>query len=331
MSKSAVDPQRLAKELKAGDRRALAKAITLVESNRAEDWHSTDELLDAVLPLAKASQRIGITGIPGVGKSTFIETLGCRLVKAGQRVAVLAIDPSSSISGGSILGDKTRMEELARQESAFIRPSPSSGALGGVGRRSREAMLLCEAAGYDLILVETVGVGQSELSIADMVDCLVLLMLPGAGDELQGIKRGLLELADVIIMHKADGDLVNAAELGSKQLQSALNILHQQENGRHKVLSCSSLSGDGIQEAWGEVQTMLDSAESGGALAERRRRQDMHWFEHAVGELIQERLLSQNETAKEFAQLREAVRSGAMHATRAARKLAESATQRLPS
>ncbi len=330
MSGPAVDPQQLASQLVAGDRQALARAITLVESSRLADWQASEELLTAILPTSKSAARIGITGIPGVGKSSYIEALGCMLAKAGKRVAVLAIDPSSLLSGGSILGDKTRMEELARMEHAFIRPSPSSGALGGVGRRSREAILLCEAAGYDLILVETVGVGQSESSIADMVDCLVLLMLAGTGDDLQGIKRGLLELADLLLMHKADGEGLEAAKLAGKQLQAAVNILHGAENSR-PVLNCSSLEGTGVAESWTEISRQLEEGERSGARQARRQQQDLRWFEQSVGALIQERVLASSETAEHFTRLREAVLAGTLHATQAARQLAAVATQRLPS
>ncbi|MHC5062448.1 MAG: methylmalonyl Co-A mutase-associated GTPase MeaB [Planctomycetota bacterium] len=330
MSESPLDPKQLAEMLEKGDRRALAQAITLVESSRAEDWRASEELLAAVLPTESSATRIGVTGIPGVGKSSFIEALGCKLVAQGHRVAVLAIDPSSSLSGGSILGDKTRMEELARHGSAFIRPSPSSGSLGGVGRRSREAILLCEAAGYDLILVETVGVGQSEASIADMVDCLLLLMLPGTGDELQGIKRGLLELADLLLMHKADGDRLEAARLAGEQLQSALNILGRGD-GQRSVISCSSHTGDGLDACWSEICRQIEAGEHSGSKADRRRKQDLRWFEQSVGELIQERLLASTEVVQQFSDFREAVRLGKLHATQAARRLAETATQRLPS
>ena len=215
----------LADGLSAGDRRALAKAITLVESTRPEHRQRAQKLLDALLPHTGRSMRIGISGVPGVGKSTFIEALGMHLIEAGHRVAVLAVDPSSTVHGGSILGDKTRMENLSQRTEAFIRPSPSSGSLGGVAEHTREALLLCEAAGYDIIIVETVGVGQSETAVAGMTDAFVLLMLPNAGDDLQAIKKGIMELADLVVFNKADID-PTAAQLAAAQMHSTLSILH---------------------------------------------------------------------------------------------------------
>lgn len=244
---SDVDASELAGLVRGGDRRALARAITLVESTRGDHRERATELVDAVLPGTGGAVRVGITGTPGAGKSTFVEELGTRLTKAGHRVAVLAIDPSSRRSGGSILGDKTRMERLARDPQAFIRPSPSGGTLGGVARRTREALLLCEAAGFDVVFVETVGVGQSEVAVADMVDEFVLLVAPGGGDELQGIKRGIMELADVVVVNKADGDLAPAAGRQVADYHHALHLLRPKHEGWVvPVLAASALEGTGV-------------------------------------------------------------------------------------
>src|SRR5689334_13228756 len=235
----------LTERVLAGDRRGLARAITLVESTRAQDRAAATELIDAVLPSTGAAARLGISGAPGSGKSTFIEALGTYLVDQGHQVAVLAVDPSSARSGGSILGDKTRMEELARSPRAFIRPSPSGGTLGGVARRTREAMLVCEAAGFDVVLVETVGVGQSEVAVAGMVDVFLLLIAPGAGDELQGVKRGIVELADLVVVNKADGALADLARHTAGDYAHALHLV-----GPAQVLLASARESMGIVEVW---------------------------------------------------------------------------------
>jgi LAO/AO transport system kinase len=234
------------------DRAVIGRAITLVESNNAGDRAPAQELLTRLLPLTGGAHRIGISGVPGVGKSSFIESFGLRLVEAGHRVAVLAVDPSSSVSKGSILGDKTRMERLAASNEAFIRPSPTGGSLGGVARKTRESILICEAAGFDVVLVETVGVGQSETAVAEMVDFFLLLKLAGAGDELQGIKRGILELADLISINKADGDNLAAAERARAEFERALEILRPEgEDGwRPRVVTSSGHTGDGLDEIW---------------------------------------------------------------------------------
>ncbi|MBC7602952.1 MAG: methylmalonyl Co-A mutase-associated GTPase MeaB, partial [Ramlibacter sp.] len=261
-------------------RRALAKAITLLESTLPEHRAQADDLLTALLPHSGKSLRIGISGVPGVGKSTFIETLGLHLIGLGHRVAVLAVDPSSSVSGGSILGDKTRMEKLSVDERAYIRPSPSSGTLGGVAEKTRETMLICEAAGYDIVIVETVGVGQSETAVAGMTDMFVLMQLPNAGDDLQAIKKGVMELADMVVINKSDLD-ADAATRARAQITSALRIFSQQ--GRTlvwspKVMQMSALQGDGVDLFWSEVLAFKASQESTGEFAARRQHQALAWM-----------------------------------------------------
>src|SRR5829696_3615620 len=249
----------LAQEVIAGDRRALARAITLAESTRPDHRAEAEALLAEVLPRSGAAVRVGISGAPGAGKSTLIEALGTHLVAEGQRVAVLAVDPSSTRSGGSILGDKTRMEQLTRSPDAFVRPSPTGGTLGGVARRTREAMLLCEAAGFDVVLVETVGVGQSEVKVAAMVDLFLVIVAPGGGDELQGIKRGIMELADLIVVNKADGDLAPAAGRAASDLRHAVHLLRpKRASWEVDVLTASALTGAGIAELWEAIEAAHD-------------------------------------------------------------------------
>jgi LAO/AO transport system kinase len=276
-------------ELLAGNRRALAKAITLIESTRADHRDEAQALLDAALPHTGRSIRIGITGVPGVGKSTFIESFGLHLVRAGKQLAVLAVDPSSPLAGGSILGDKTRMEKLSREPHAFIRPTPSGGALGGVAHRTRETLLLCEAAGFDVILVETVGVGQSEYEVAGMVDFFLVLMLPNAGDELQGIKRGIMELADALLVNKADGENMAQATRTRAHYQNALNMFSHGGFWVPRVLMCSALEHRGIDEVWAMIGEYRAAAETNGALAERRARQNAAWFRHLIAETLEQR------------------------------------------
>jgi LAO/AO transport system kinase len=250
----------LAQQVVDGDRRALARAITLVESTRSDHRQDAEQLLVDVLPHTGGGIRVGISGAPGVGKSTFIEALGLFLVERGHRVAVLAVDPSSTQSGGSILGDKTRMEELTRSRAAFVRPSPTGGMLGGVARRTRETILLCEAAQFDVVLVETVGVGQSEVQVAAMVDLFVVLVAPGAGDELQGLKRGIMELADLVVVNKADGEQVAAASVTESEYASALHLVRPRHTRwAPRVLQCSALVGDGIDEVWDAVEAFRDA------------------------------------------------------------------------
>ncbi len=267
-----------------GERRALAKAITLLESTRTDHRLRGDALLGALLPFTTTSLRLGISGVPGVGKSTFIEALGLCLIAEGKRVAVLAVDPSSSVSGGSILGDKTRMERLSVQDAAYIRPSPASGTLGGVAERTREAMLVCEAAGYDVVIVETVGVGQSEAAVASMTDIFILLQLPNAGDDLQAIKKGVMELADLVLINKADLDPA-AATRAQAHITSALRLF--QFHGRHgrgaehatrQVMLMSALNGDGVQAFWAAVGDLRARREASGEFAARRREQALTWM-----------------------------------------------------
>lgn len=279
----------LAAGLIAGDRVLLGRAITLVESTKPAHQAEAQALLQALLPQSGRAHRIGITGAPGTGKSTLIDQLGSNLTAQGHKVAVLAVDPSSTRSGGSILGDKTRMARLAQDPNAFIRPSPSSGALGGVARTTRETMILLEAAGYDIILVETVGVGQSETTVAGMVDVFLVIMLAGAGDELQGIKKGILELADIIAVNKADGDNIARARQAASEYTTALGILTPQSAAwKPPVLMVSGLKNEGLDELWRQLQAHHAALSSSGELAERRRERNVQWM-HA---LLTERLLA---------------------------------------
>ncbi|WP_243612508.1 methylmalonyl Co-A mutase-associated GTPase MeaB [Shimia aestuarii] len=267
------------------DRRALARAITLVESGRADHRAQASELLEALRGSGKQALRIGLSGTPGVGKSTFIESFGMMLTEKGLRVAVLAVDPSSARSGGSILGDKTRMEQLSRNPNAFIRPSPSQSHLGGVARRTREAVALCEAAGFDVILIETVGVGQSETVVAEMSDLFMLLLAPAGGDELQGVKRGIMEMADIILVNKADGDLKATAMRTCADYAGALRLLRkrpQDPEGFPKAMTVSALQEDGLETAWGEMTTLVDWRRDNGHWDARRAAQARYWFEEEV-------------------------------------------------
>lgn len=293
-----VNIDRLASELLDGKRKALAKAITLIESKKVEHRKVAKELLEKILPHSGKSIRIGISGVPGVGKSTFIEALGLHLIDKGYRVAVLAIDPTSQISGGSILGDKTRMEALSRNDSAFVRPSPSGGSLGGVARKTRESMFLCEANGYNIIIVETVGVGQSEIKVASMVDFFLLMQLPNAGDELQGIKRGVMEVANAIIINKADSDNMVKAQLAKKQMESALSFfLMADEDWKVPVLLVSALERKGIDNVWEVVEKYIHVKKSSGKFFYKRKRQAIDWMWTTVYEDIKEMLLENKNVA----------------------------------
>lgn len=293
------------KKLIAGDRRSLAKAITLTESMRTEDNALAQKLLDDLLPYSGKSIRIGITGVPGVGKSTFIESFGSFLISQGHKVAVLAIDPSSPISGGSILGDKTRMEILSQNENAFIRPSPSSGFLGGVAQKTRENIILCEAAGFDYILIETVGVGQSEFEVADMVDFFLILMLPNAGDELQGIKKGILELVDGVIINKADGDATNQAMQAFAQYSSAMELMRHNAHWKVEVLQCSSIEKKNLDKVYEMIERYKSTTTSSGYFKEKRLTQNKEWFLKLINEIIQSRLLSDKKLEAEKSKLKE--------------------------
>lgn len=275
-----------------GDRRALAKAITLIESSRGDHRAQAQELLGQLLPQTGNSIRIGISGVPGVGKSTFIERFGLLLLSLGKRVAVLAVDPSSPVAGGSILGDKTRMEVLSRSSDAFIRPSPAGKTLGGVAQRTRETLLLCEAAGFDVILVETVGVGQSEHQVAGMVDFFMLLMLPGGGDELQGIKKGILELADALVINKADGDSRALAAQAQQHYQNAMHLLSHPQFWTPKVVTCSALEDQGIDAIWAMITDYTALAQANGMWGPQRMQQKQQWLHQLIQEGLQAKLLA---------------------------------------
>src|SRR5271167_3504260 len=286
---SSADVARLARGIRAGDRAVLSRAITLIESKRADHRHTAAVLTQALLRDTGKAVRVGITGAPGVGKSTLIEALGSMLTKQGRKVAVLAVDPSSRRTGGSILADKTRMARLANAANAFIRPSPSSGTLGGVAAKTRETMLLCEAAGYDVVLVETVGVGQSEIAVADMTDFFLVLMLPGAGDELQGLKKGVVELADMIAVNKADGDNIVRAKAAAAEYRAALHILSPRSpNWSPPVITCSAFKSDGVEPLWMYVLEHREKLTASGELAARRGEQQVKW----MWSMLEERLFA---------------------------------------
>jgi len=301
-------------------RRALAKAITLLESTRADHRARADELLNALLPKAGGAFRLGISGVPGVGKSTFIETLGLLLIERGHRIAVLAVDPSSSVSGGSILGDKTRMERLSVDERAFIRPSPASGTLGGVAEKTRESMLVCEAAGYDLVIIETVGVGQSETAVAGMTDMFVLLQLPNAGDDLQAIKKGVMELADLVVINKADLDEA-AATRARAQISSALRFLGPHAHAGTQVMQLSALAGTGLADFWQVVSEFHQRQRASGRLAERRRAQDQAWMWERIEAGLRQRFKNHAAVRDALPQITGDVRAGVLAASVAARRL----------
>jgi len=316
--------QNIADGVRAGNVRALAKAITLIESRNLDHSLAATTLLDELLPDTGKSIRIGISGVPGAGKSTFIEAFGMYLLQQGHRVAVLAVDPSSQLSGGSILGDKTRMEELARQANAFIRPSPAGQTLGGVARKTRETMLVCEAAGYDVIIVETVGVGQSEITVASMVDFFLLLQLPNAGDELQGIKRGVMEIADAILINKSEGDNRPKAELARQQYANALHMLKPKSlNWQVPALLCSALHGEGITEAWAAIEDFRARMLESGELEKKRRLQASDWMWTLLIDDIKEMFLRDRNVEALLGQVQDAVASGTTTPSAAARRLLE--------
>lgn len=308
--------------IRSRDRTLLGRAITLIESSAPDHREQADALLTELMPDTGKSIRLGISGIPGSGKSTLIETLGLHIVEQGHRLAVLAVDPSSSISGGSILGDKTRMPKLARSEHSFIRPSPTGGTLGGVARKTRETMLLCEAAGYDVIIVETVGVGQSEIAVRSMVDFFLLLQITGGGDELQGIKKGVMELADAIFITKADGDNKKNAEAAKRDLRAALHFIQPATPGWQPLVgACSALTGDGIEELW---QTMMDFRQNTSEsceFASRRREQAKAWLHELIEENLKHMFMQHSGVKSRLADLEKAVVSKEMPAGYAAREL----------
>lgn len=314
-----------------GERRSLARAITLIESTRADHRREAEALVGEILPHTGGSLRLGISGVPGVGKSTFIEAFGLHLVAGGHRVAVLAVDPSSPRTGGSILGDKTRMEALSRHPNAFIRPSPSGGTLGGVARRTREAMLCVEAAGFDVVLVETVGVGQSETAVAGLTDMFVLLLAPGGGDDLQGIKKGIVELADLIVVNKADGDLIPAAERARRDYAAALHLLRPPAGAwTPKVMKASAIGGDGIGDVWSAVGEFRRAQVDSGDFQRRRAEQAARWMWDEVTETLMADLKSDAEIRASLENLETRVREGALSPSRAARDILRRYSPRPP-
>jgi LAO/AO transport system kinase len=316
------DPDQLAEQVLAGDRRALARAITLVESRHEADRAAADTLLQAILPKTGHAIRIGISGTPGVGKSSFIERFGLYLTGQNKKVAVLAIDPSSTLSGGSILGDKTRMEQLGRDASAFIRPSPSGGSLGGVARRTREAMLLTEAAGFDVVLVETVGVGQSETTVAEMVDIFLLLLAPAGGDDLQGIKRGIMELADLVVINKADGELLPKARLAAADYRMALHLMRPRHaDWQPQVQMVSALLNQGIDAVWTAIEEFRARLEQSGAFQAQRRHQAEGWLWRELQDGLLDWLKNDPAVAGELPKLQKAVGAGKATPHAAAKKI----------
>jgi LAO/AO transport system kinase len=316
----------LAAAIREGDRSALARAITLVESTRTDHRERAQELLLELMPQAGGALHVGITGVPGVGKSTTIEALGVHLIEQGHRVAVLAVDPSSTRTGGSILGDKTRMARLAVHPDAYIRPSPTSGTLGGVAKATRETIVLLEAAGYDVILVETVGVGQSEVTVSNMVDTFVFLTLARTGDQLQGIKKGVLELADIVVVNKADGEHAIEAKSAARELTAALRLIYPRETlWRPPVLTMSALHGDGLRELWAKVLEHRDVLCEAGQFETRRREQQVQWTWAMVRDAVLDRVLSHPEVRRIRAEVERQVRDGELTPALAAREILDAA------
>lgn len=323
LAATAPDIAALARGVRGGDRAMLARAITLIESKRADHQKKAHQLVQELLPQTGQAIRVGITGAPGVGKSLTIDTLGSHLTDKGHKVAVLAVDPSSTRTGGSILGDKTRMARLAADDNAFVRPSPSSGTLGGVAAKTRETMLLCEAAGFDVVLVETVGIGQSETAVADMTDFFLALMLPGAGDELQGIKKGLVELADMIAVNKADGDNVKRATTAAAEYRAALHILNPRSpNWTPPVVTYSALAGTGIAELWDQVLAHRKRLTASGELAARRREQQVKWLWSMLEERLFAKLRSDQGLRARLPRIEAAVAEGRLSAVLAVEEIA---------
>lgn len=317
-----LDPEALAKGLLDGDRASIGRAITIIESNHPRHRPIADQLLEIALKSGRSAHRVGISGVPGVGKSTFIESFGLWLVNQGYKVAVLAIDPSSTLSGGSILGDKTRMIRLSREERAFIRPSPSAGTLGGVARKTREAMILLEAAGYDVVLIETVGVGQSETTVAEMVDFYLVLMLAGAGDELQGVKRGILELVDTLVINKADGDNFNNARRARGEYARGLRLMRPiHESWAPRVLMASGLEGKGLDKVWEAISDHREALEAAGHWEKRRQAQAIRWMHALVTERLIDDFQTNHAVREALPRLEELVRTGQRPAGAAAAEL----------
>lgn len=313
MKKSRLSPDIYIQGVLAGDRMLLSRAITLVESSLEADQVLAAEVMDGILPFSGQSVRVGITGVPGVGKSTFIENFGKLIVEKGWRLAVLAVDPSSQQSHGSILGDKTRMENLSADKRAYIRPSPAGKALGGVTAKTREAMLLCEAAGFDVILIETVGVGQSETAVRGMVDFFLLLMLAGAGDELQGIKKGIIEMCDALVINKADGDNLEAAKRAKREYANALHFFQSKESGwSPKVMTCSGLDGAGVAEIWEMVEAYQGLMRQNGFWEHNRQAQRVQWFDDHVRFLLENRFYQDNVIKKKLEDLMSGLRNGTL-------------------
>jgi len=314
----------LAKNIRLGDRRALSKGITLVESALAVHQENASKLLEILMPYTGGSIRIGVSGAPGVGKSTFIESFGSHVINEGHKVAVLAVDPTSSVSGGSILGDKTRMETLSRENDAYIRPSPAGKTLGGVTRRTRETLLLCEAAGFDVIFIETVGVGQSETAVSEMTDMFLLLISPGAGDELQGIKRGIMELADLVLVNKSDGDQFAAAARTAADYQMALQFLHNRSlNWKAKVQTMSALTGQDNDSVWQSIIEYRNLLDEAGEISSRRIAQSSAWMWSEIAEGLLEQLKQSEVVMSHIEGIENEVKSGRLPPTVAARKLIE--------
>ncbi len=310
------------RRIEAGERAGLARAITLVESEHPKHAELAQEVLTRLLPRTGQARRVGISGVPGVGKSTFIDAFGMHLLNEGHRVAVLAVDPTSSVTGGSILGDKTRMSRLSRETSAFIRPSPTSGTLGGVHRKTRETMLLCEAYGFDVVLIETVGVGQSETVVAEMVDFYLVLMLAGAGDELQGIKRGILEVADMLAINKADGDNERRAQLARREYQTALHLMRGKgEHWSPPVVTCSGREGVGLDVIWDKIEAHRDALTGAGVLDAKRRAQNIRWMWSMIDDGLRAAMRAHEGVSSEAPRLEAAVGAGQTTATVAARSL----------
>jgi LAO/AO transport system kinase len=318
----------LVKGLRMGNRTMLGRAITLVESTKPEHQAQAQELIQAILPFTGNAIRIGITGVPGAGKSTFIDAFGMHVISLGCKPAVLAIDPSSKLTKGSILGDKTRMQRLSVAPEAFIRPSPSAGALGGVAGKTRETILICEAAGFDTIIIETVGVGQSETQVSEMVDFFLLLMLAGAGDELQGMKRGIMEMADALVINKADGDNIAAAKRAAGDYKNALHLFPPSNSTWiPQVATCSAITGDGVADIWQTISAYASQMQGNGYWLNKRKQQELFWFQEHLNQLLKERLYHNSQYQMQLQQLEEEVNNGTINAYVGAWRFVDSLTK----